>query len=442
MFGTAPPARVREVVSYETDSEQLAGHHIDSPRGGDSPIGHSLTVSGWAVGRPDPVEAIEIVYEGEVLSSIPLTVERPDVVEHFPDLPGGPCGWSTQLSLVGLPRTFELFARALLPDGSRERLGAIRGERRPVIEPDGSRFDPVIVSTYGRTGSTWLMRLFDQHPATLAYRPFELEPRAISYWAAVLGSLASPASYLQPLATTFTSERWWIGDDSVPMDLPRLDEPVEAQLSRNGVEDVAMLCRERIRMFYEAAAISQSKPAPRYFVEKASPHPAVWRLVTELFPAAREIILVRDFRDMVCSILSYNAKTNVTSFGRERVETDADFVAELRSAADGLLHRRRRRGDSAFLLRYEDLILEPETTLTELFGFLDVNSSPEAVASVLERASRDTAAMAGHRTAKDPKASVGRWRTDLSPELQEKCAETLDDVLVEFGYEPTSAALA
>jgi hypothetical protein len=47
-----------------------------------------------------------------------------------------------------------------------------------------------------------------------------------------------------------------------------------------------------------------------------------------------------------------------------------------------------------------------------------------------------------HRTASDPTATIGRWREDLSPELISVCAESLDDVLVAFGYEPTEASVA
>lgn len=439
---TAPdnPTRVIE-VTQASNAELLAGFHIDAPKDGESPTGHAISVGGWAVGRPDPVELVEVVFQGEILATATLTEERPDVLEQHPTAPSLMVGWIAKVSLVGLPREFELFVRAVLPGGSRERLGSIRGERHRLLLPSTSDLQPLIVSTYGRTGSTWLMRLFDQHPATLAYRPFEYEPRAISYWTAILGTLTQPASYTQPLATILSSEHWWIGDGEVPLDLPKPDPAVEAELARTGVEAIASLCRERITGFYEAVAASQEKPEPRYFAEKVAPDPALWRLSTELFPATQEVILVRDFRDMACSILAYNKKTEVTSFGRERVDSDLEFLGELRAAADNLLRLYESRGDSAYLLRYEDLILEPELTLIELFDFLGVSSSKETVGSVLERASRETEAMTGHRTSEDPRQSVGRWRRDLDRDLQEECVDIFDEVLVKFGYEATANAL-
>lgn len=434
------PARVLEVVPAP-EAERLEGFHVDSPQPGDSAAGHDLTVAGWALGLGEAVELVEIVFQGEIIGSARLEEERQDVLGEHPRAATATVGWATRVSLVGLPRDFELFVRAVFADGFRSRLATIRGERERLLQGPESELQPLIVSTYGRTGSTWLMRLLDQHPALLAYRPFEYEPRAISYWTEILATLTAPASYLQPLATNLSSEHWWIGGESVPMDLPPPDRQVEAELAQVGPEAVAALCKERITGFYEAVAASQKKPQPRYFAEKVAPDPAIWRLTTELFPASQEVILVRDFRDMACSILAYNRKTKVTSFGRERVETDLQFLGELRAAADNLLNLHRRRGDAAFLLRYEDLILDPHETLPELFDFLGVASEEETVASVLERASSETEAMVGHRTAGDPRQSVGRWQRDLDPELQRECVDVLDEVLVEFGYEATAQAI-
>ncbi|HEV2857211.1 MAG TPA: sulfotransferase [Solirubrobacterales bacterium] len=419
----------------------MEGFHIDSPAPGESSLGHELTVAGWATGSGQAVDLVEIVFQGEIIGSARLEEERQDVLAQHPGANTALVGWATRVSLVGLPRDFELFVRAVFSDGVRERMATIRGERRRVLQGKESELQPLIVSTYGRTGSTWLMRLLDQHPAVLAYRPFEYEPRAISYWTEILATLTKPASYLQPLATNLSSEHWWIGGDSVPMDLPQPDPQVEGELAQVGPEQIAGLCKERITGFYEAVAASQKKPTPRYFAEKVAPDPAIWRLTTELFPASQEVILVRDFRDMACSILAYNQKTKVTSFGRERVETDLQFLGELRAAAENLLNLHRRRGDSAFLLRYEDLILEPKETLFELFDFLGVTSSDDTIDSVLERASSETEAMVGHRTSGDPRQSVGRWQRDLDPELQRECVEVLDEVLVEFGYEATAQAI-
>ena len=40
-----------------------------------------------------------------------------------------------------------------------------------------------------------------------------------------------------------------------------------------------------------------------------------------------------------------------------------------------------------------------------------------------------------HRTTDSVEASVGRWRRDLEPSLQELCADAFGETLYEFGYE-------
>jgi hypothetical protein len=54
---------------------------------------------------------------------------------------------------------------------------------------------------------------------------------------------------------------------------------------------------------------------------------------------------------------------------------------------------------------------------------------------MLERAAENTPGMSRVRTTPDASSSVGRWKQDLSLDVQELCAEMMGDVLAEFGYE-------
>jgi hypothetical protein len=88
-------------------------------------------------------------------------------------------------------------------------------------------------------------------------------------------------------------------------------------------------------------------------------------------------------------------------------------------------------------------MLQPESTLREVFDYLEIDSSSGLVADILARAA-DTRprAQEEHRTAPSFKESVGRWRHDLSPRRQTLCAEAFDDILIRFGYEPTDVTVA
>ena len=55
---------------------------------------------------------------------------------------------------------------------------------------------------------------------------------------------------------------------------------------------------------------------------------------------------------------------------------------------------------------------------------------------MIERAARETASSRDHQTSGSVTASIGRWRRDLSPEMQEAATVTFRKALIAFGYEP------
>ena len=72
------------------------------------------------------------------------------------------------------------------------RIATIAGHREPLRSSYEPELRPLIVTTLGRTGSTWLIHLLGTHPGVTAYRPFSFEPRAATYWTDILASLSEP----------------------------------------------------------------------------------------------------------------------------------------------------------------------------------------------------------------------------------------------------------
>jgi hypothetical protein len=210
-------------------------------------------------------------------------------------------------------------------------------------------------------------------------------------------------------------------------------------LGRDSVEIIAGFCQSRLDGFYKEFARLNDKPAARYFVEKCPPGPG-WRLAGELYPQGREIFLVRDFRDRACSVLEFTARRGLDLWGRKPDRTDAEWFEFLRDEALGFLGWWRQRRAHAHLVRYEDLITEPDRTLATVFSYLGVDAGSGAVRQAIDAATAwNPQAQKEHATSTSAEASIGRWRQDLSPERQAACAEAFDDVLSEFGYEPTTA---
>jgi hypothetical protein len=130
---------------------------------------------------------------------------------------------------------------------------------------------------------------------------------------------------------------------------------VEAWSGSTYIEDLAAFCQRSIDGWYLATAAAQGAQADAlvYFAEKHFPD-AYPRLTRELYPEARELFLVRDFRDMIASMLAYNARKGYGDFGRETAASDATWLTDLHRGVVALCDAWRERGDAGTLVRYED----------------------------------------------------------------------------------------
>lgn len=156
-------------------------------------------------------------------------------------------------------------------------------------------------------------------------------------------------------------------------------------------------------------------------------------LAWELYPGTREIFLVRDFRDVYCSILAFNRKRGIVSFGRETVQTDEEYASWLNSQAATLRQNWEARSGRALLLQYEDLIRSPEREVKRLLEYLGLDHSRTSVRALLEKVGPRLETQQ-HRTTDDALRSIGRWQRDLSPSLQVVVNDVFRDNLEAFGY--------
>jgi len=204
-------------------------------------------------------------------------------------------------------------------------------------------------------------------------------------------------------------------------------------MGHENLGQLAGMFQSRIEAVYEQIAALRGK-RPAYFAEKLVPNNTP-TLVSELYPDAREIFLVRDFRDMVSSMLAFNVKRGGRELlGRDLASTNADFVLEqVRNGVLRLFKSWTRRGHAAHVVRYEDLLIKPQETLDDVLAYLGLEAG-EATVPMLQRMSPDTPHGREHRTTRSAEESIGRWKHDLGPELQAVCERTLGFALEAFGY--------
>lgn len=415
---------------------KLRAFSIDSPRIGGRDV-YDIEFAGWVLGDGQGVEEVEIHQAGTVLRRAPLDQQRSDVARDYPDVPNsGISGFRTWLSVVGLEPETTLQIRAKLADGSRVRLGAVSLRHVPVQSGFEPTLQPIMLTTMGRAGTTWTMRLLSEHPEIVVHRWHPYELRTARYWWHMLKTLSEPRDpHHSGQADRFQTNKLFVGYN------PFYPEPIGVTpgliewMGKDYVEDLARFCQRNAEEAYKRIAAGQGQTNVKYMAEKHRADNLPW-LVWELYPKAKEIFLVRDFRDVFSSMLAYNKKFGRRAFGPEHLKSDEEFAHFLRNSTIKNLSRSwPKRQDRAHLIRYEDLIAKPQQVLQGIFEYLEIDASDPTIAGILERASADNPETRQHITSSNVSNSLGRWRTSLSPEMQEVANREFGDVLEQFGYE-------
>jgi hypothetical protein len=435
---SVPSVHHLSVSSTGPGRRKLLEAVIDTPRDGGTSDAWAVRVRGHILSDSGPVPEIAAVVPGTVLAMATTGLPTPDVALRHPGVPGaGACGFTLLIDTLGLPQRFEFRLRATLADGSRVKVAAIGGERRRLETDYAPRLQPLMVTSLGRMGTTLLMRMLAAHPGVVTYNRPPYEARGGKYWLHVLKTLGAPADATKRVGAPmeFHLETLAAGGNPFYSAAFAAWPDVEAWSGSTYVTDLASFCQRGIDGWYLATAAAQGQEADAlvYFAEKHFPD-SYPRLMRELYPDARELFLVRDFRDMIASMIAYNARKGFGDFGRVAAASDTAWLADLRHGILALRDAWRERGDAGSLVRYEDLVRTPESTLSPLLASLGLDARPETVNRLIAAAAADTPDLRGHGTAGSPDASIGRWRNDLPSELRAVVEETFGDLLEEFGY--------
>jgi hypothetical protein len=437
---------VQEIAFAPDRLEQLLGFEIETPPPGAKRNAHVLHATGWVLGRDRPATAIEVSEGGRMLRTVPVRGPREDVIAAFGAPPDTNCVFHVMISLLGLGLDPALELRVVLEGGTTLPAAHIRLRREPLRSDYEPRLAPLMVTTTGRSGSTYLMQLLASHPQVVVFRRFPYESATGKYWMHMLRVLSEPVNLVESAGpTTFQDDMWWVGNNPFHDDRVYEQPSLEDWFARHYVERLATFSLRSTDDWYLTLARTQAQPAPVYFAEKHMGSNLLPALTKELYPHAKEVFLVRDFRDMARSIIAFDDQRGYAGFGRTGAETDEQYLRDgLRRISQDLLESWRSRRDAAHLVRYEDLILQPEETLTALLAYLEVDDAPGTVQQVLRIGSEEVLRLAGasyepselraHRTIADPKASIGRWRREGDDALRELSAEVFGEALEEFGY--------
>jgi hypothetical protein len=181
-------------------------------------------------------------------------------------------------------------------------------------------------------------------------------------------------------------------------------------------------------LFTEVAARGATADATiLYYAEKV----AYWipEYIRQAVPY-KIIVLVRDPRDVFLSVTAFDKKRGFPGFDRLSSDDDWTYARRVINSYKDvfLIVRDEAVALCGFLLRYEDMMLNLDAEAKRLSDWLGVKLNPESVKA-------QVANFAHHMTSGSPQASVGRWRREMSTELNDFFVREIREELRHFGYE-------
>lgn len=343
-------------------------------------------------------------------------------------------GFAGLLPLVGLPRALDIELHLSIDlvsgDSISSHIGDLVGSRRWVTCAYEPELLPLLVVSFGRSGSTLMMSKLSQFSDVIVPDMYPYEVREAAYFSRAFALLSSPANHgwgCTPEDVASPGSLFQLGPD------PHFHHRSWREIYDDGLRRELATERPRhakefaLRMtdrFYGHVSKSAGKK-PRFFAEKANAG-ALPDLFDEIYTGqARCLFLIRDFRDMLCSIRAFNRKRGRRDWG-EGDDIDV-WMRQIRTGI-GQLKESHHRRPLSLTVKYEDLVSDPKGTI------LDVGSWLGASAPADQEIPRELSAMEATHATTTSGGSVGRWKADLDEETAEKANIHLGEYLDYFGY--------
>ena len=422
---------ILEVELSHFGQERFARRSIDRPRSSTTADGETLEIGGWVVAKGQRAGSVEVLHGDRVLRSAPVELPRADVEQAFPDDPAAArSGFRTTVGMLGLPRDFELLIRVSLEGGGCVPLASIRGRRDGIETGYQPRLAPVMLTALGRSGTTLAMHALAAAPEVVVDGDYPYERGFGRYWLHAAKVLSDPADPNSSAVEDFQRDLTQLPGN--PFTKGTIDPEAAGWIAADQPRLIGELAQRAIDGYYGTLARGTSKRSATHFAEKFPPTDAQ-PVAAELYGATREIFLVRDFRDVLCSIRAFNEQRGFQAFGRGESSDELDYVKRLSGSATRLTESWRRREGEALLVRYEDLVADANGTLGRVGAYLGLPAS--SIDAMVEATADRSDKLSAHRTTASSSASIARWRTDLPPELIEACEQALGSSLAAFGYE-------
>lgn len=289
----------------------------------------------------------------------------------------------------------------LAPDttGVPEIISQLEAVQNPSTETRAAEIPPpIFIGGAGRSGTTLVRVILDSHPNITCGPEFK-----------VLPSIAQ-------LAYDFQTGMF-----------PTLQE--------------YMLTRAEIRNAFRELIASllgnyYRQSGKRRLAEKTPHNVLHFQQLHQLFSQSPLVHVIRDGRDVVCSLLKMNWSNPTTGqpleYTRNIRKATEYWVSVVKQGRITAQHP--SAAERYFELRYEDIVTQPEPTLRQLFEFIGEPWN-ETVLN-FHRQDRNLAgeSSAGQVVKPINTQSLGRWKNDLKVKDKRIVKDMAGDLLIELGY--------
>ena len=269
--------------------------------------------------------------------------------------------------------------------------------------------NPIIIGGCGRSGSTLFRLMIDSHPDICIGPESSLFPSNLENdW---LGRPTGIPNW-STLSTKFDIEI---------QQIQRLRKELQSQ-------------SEFIEKFF---MIYTQKMAKKIWGDKSPRNIRVISYIFKHFPRARFIHMIRDGRDVVCSLRTHPKYKKIND---ELVELATRNPIDLciKRWVDDVNMGLAWRGDPRYFeVRYEDLVHDPETTLRHVCSFLGVTFDAQMLEHhKVKGGSRDHSKFIQNQDAMSQINfnSLQRWQKELTEDEKDLFKKEGGDLLIKLGY--------
>ena len=261
--------------------------------------------------------------------------------------------------------------------GYRRRWRLLEAFGRAYVSPTS----PIVIGGCGSSGTTLLRAMLDRHPAITC------GPESTVF----LRRVSSPADI---------GCRYGFRADEIE---------TWQRCSRSQAEFIDL---------FQRACLGRARKS--VWADKTPENVMRFDFVRSHFPGARLVHVIRDGRDVACSLRSQPWMKKPKRAGRDTLAYCFDYWVERVSAGQ------RFRSDPQYTeVRYEHLVRDPETTMRALVSFLRVDWSDDVLRTESDAQRREAGPI--YTTA------VGRWRAELGQ--AERWRLETSGALASLGYQ-------